>query len=297
MLEPGPRWQAGAGSFRSGLLKQVVDRADGNETARADFHRRQPLLLDKPVKRRAGYALPLARPRQRSARGALGSVWCLTFDCFLRTARPMPGRRMRSIQMRPGSRAITAPEPLGLSHAKRLRRKLRSALCCETAARKRLAYRVGHPGQCPIVDYLSRNARMRGGRIARAGRLGKFKRVWDPFPSRSPNLAAFFPPVRPISAGERCCACAAFEAPCGACFGGAADVAASLASRASRSTSACASRLTSACASRSTSAHFIVTLRYVVKSVPMTTRDFIQSTLPPSLEGISTGSLSPGRTP
>ena len=83
---------------------------------------------------------------------------------------------------------------------------------------------------------------------------------------------------------------AAFEALCGACFGGGGE-AGVLASRASRSLEQ------SACASRSTSGHFIVTLRYVVQSLPMTMREFLQSTLPPSLEGISTGSLSPGRTP
>ena len=43
---------------------------------------------------------------------------------------------------------------------------------------------------------------MRGGRIARAGRLGKVQRVWDPFPSRAPNLAAFFP-AGPPNFGRR----------------------------------------------------------------------------------------------
>ena len=171
------------------------------------------------------------------------------------------------------------------------RRKLTVRSLLRNPPRKRLTYRVGHLGQFPIVDYLSRNARMRGGRIARAGRLGKFKRVWDPFPSRSPNLAAFFPAGPPNFGRRKVLRMRRFRSALRRLLGGgAADVAASLASRAT------AAR-TSACASRSTSGHFIVTLRYVVQSLPMTMRDFLQSTLPPSLKGISTGSLSPGRTP
>ena len=98
----------------------------------------------------------------------------------------------------------------------------------------------------------------------------------------------FFPPVRPISAGERFRAFAAFRSA----------LRRLLRRPAKRPHWPLAARRSkSACASRSTSGHFIVTLRYVVQSLPMTMRDFLQSTLPPSLKGISTGSLSPGRTP
>jgi hypothetical protein len=46
-LEPDPRWQAGTGSFGDCLRKKGVDFGNRNEAPRADFHRRQPILLDK----------------------------------------------------------------------------------------------------------------------------------------------------------------------------------------------------------------------------------------------------------
>ena len=51
LFEPGPRWQAGAGSFRHCLCEKGVDFAHGNERATTDFCRSQTLLLDKPVER------------------------------------------------------------------------------------------------------------------------------------------------------------------------------------------------------------------------------------------------------
>jgi hypothetical protein len=113
-------------------FQQAVNRAHGNKTARADFHRRQPPLLDQPVKLSRGIYLPLALLLQRSARGAPVRLCC---------------RALTALSERPNG-LLGVPSGLPLT-TKVLRAQQYSAASCRRVAHTRCKKEIDPPAIPP----------------------------------------------------------------------------------------------------------------------------------------------------
>ena len=131
----------------------------------------------------------------------------------------MPGRRMQSPKWT-GSRAITHTETLRVAREAVRGGSVRSALCCETQLESVSRTGWATPGNFQLsTTFLAMPAGRRPDCASRPPWQVQ-TRVGPTFLAARLISPLFFPPVRPISAGERFRALAALEALCGACFGG-----------------------------------------------------------------------------